>query len=144
MLLTPSTQSLDALYNAKLDSIPKEIRDKLYVPEVTQAITGAMQAAGVSESRRPAVNLIALQIFTGDIPLHSIQKLLLKWGIVDDEKKAFKFTQSLTENFLMEHRDYLVKAFGESYFSPNPDTLPKKPNEYSPKIEGNIVNLKDA
>lgn len=141
MLLTPTSPNLQNQYFEKANSLPPDVSERIYIPAVTKVITAAMKLGAITESKRDNINLIVLQVFTGDIPPRDIQKLAVKWELAD-EKRAFKFAQHIIENLIVQHREYLIKKFGENYFPPDPYAAPLKPRDTTPKLDGNVVDLK--
>lgn len=143
MLLTPTTPNIDKLYFDKVRSFPAELYSKLYTPEVTGVITNAMVVANVPKSSRVNINLAVMQVFTGDVPPRELHKLIAQWCPLD-EKQAYTIAQLITEQLVNKHREYLVNTFGPSYFSPDPSAPAKKPADTTPKLDGNVVNLKGS
>ena len=141
MLLTPETPDLDTAYFNLVRSLPKELYDALYQTWVTQVITNAMSTGGVPDGQRDLVDLVVVQVFTGDIPPRSIADYLERWLRLE-EKIAFRVAQTLIENLINKQKGYLVKQFGTGYFSPAGDVEIKKPRETTPQLDGNIVNLR--
>ena|SRR3989338_1448549 len=141
MPIYPNTTDIEREYRHKVLSIPEALREELYVPEVTDIMSGAMNLAGIKEPGRWIVNLVALQVFTGDIPPREMAGYFERWLNIN-QTTSFKLAQHITENLVNKYRDYLTKQFGTGYFSPAGDVETKKPRETTPQLDGNIVNLR--
>lgn len=124
-------------------AIPKDLYSALYQTWVTKVITEAIKIANIPEDQRDYVDLVVVQVFTGEIPPRDVAKYLSDWLRIDP-KNAFRAAQHITENLINKQKDYLTNHFGTGYFSPAGDAEVKKPRETTPKLDGNIVNLRSG
>lgn len=142
-LLVPGMLNLGSLYDEKTKSLPENIYAFLGRSESTRVITAAMALGQASEDLRGCINMAALQVFTGDIPPRELTSIIAKWAPMN-EKRAFRIAQHIVENLINHQRDYLVKKFGSAYFASASNLATRRPRDTSPKLDGNIVNLKDV
>ncbi len=83
-------------------------------------------------------------VFDGKLPPKKLgEELQARCNL--DEKKAFQVLSSTKEIFLDEYRAFLNELYKDSggYFKDASDQGPTKPSDTTPKLDGNIVNLRN-